>query len=133
VTGPVTEALTRGRAAHRRLMLDTVVIERRTGHTFNPATGEYADTWATVYAGVADVKPQRMPREYEASQTSTAVDRYDVALPHATASVVKLEDRITITASGDPRLPGRPLYVTAVGLGARRTAWHVTAVDQEQP
>jgi hypothetical protein len=125
--------LARGRAAAEMLMLDTVVVERLAGRVFNTTSGEYADTWATIYAGKADLRPQRMPREFDASQTATTVDRYDVKLPFAAAGAVKKEDRITATASGDPRLVGRPLVVTAVGLGTRRTAWHVTAVDQEQP
>lgn len=125
--------LARGRAAHQRLMLDTVTVDRKTPGAFNPTTGEYGTTWTTVYTGPADVKPERMARDAEAGETATAVGRYDVKLPFATAALVKVEDRVTATAALDPHLIGRPLYVTAVGLGSRRTAWHVTAVDQEQP
>lgn len=129
----VESVLQRGRAAHERLMLDAVAVERKTLGAFNPATGEYGTTWTTVYAGPADVKPERMPRDVEAGETATAVGRYDVKLPFATAALVKVEDRITASASLDAHLVGRPLFATAVGLGSRRTAWHVTAVDQEQP
>lgn len=129
----VESILTRGRAAHLRLMLDTVAVERKTLGAFNAATLEYGSTWTTVYAGQADIKPERMPRDVEAGETATAVGRYDVALPFATAGLVKVEDRITVSVSDDPHLINRPLWVTAVGLGSRRTAWHVTAVDQEQP
>jgi hypothetical protein len=129
----VESVLARGRAAHERLMLDTVLVERKTLGAFNPTTLEYATTWTTVYTGPADVKVERMPREADAGQTSTITERYDVKLPFATGPTVKVEDRITTTASLDAHLVGRALFVFAVGLGSRRTAWHVTAVDQEQP
>lgn len=129
----VESVLARGRAAHERLMLDTVSIERQTPGAFNPTTGEYGTTWTAVYTGPADVKPERMPRDVDAGETATAVGRYDCKLPFATSALVKVEDRVTATASLDAHLVGRPLFVTAVGLGSRRTAWHVTAVDQEQP
>lgn len=129
----IISILDRGRAAHERLMLDTVTVDRKTQGVFNPVTGEYGTTWTTVYAGPADVKPERMPRDVDAGETATAVGRYDVKLPFATAGLIKVEDRVTASASPDAHLVGRALYVTAVGLGARRTAWHVTAVDQEQP
>lgn len=129
----VESVLARGRAAHERLMLDTVTIERKTQGAFNPVTGQYGTTWTTIYTGPADVKPERMPRDVDAGQTATAVGRYDVKLPFATAALVKVEDRVTATASLDAHLVNRPLYVTAVGLGSRRTAWHITGVDQEQP
>jgi len=129
----VESVLARGRVAHERLMTDTVTIDRKTQGAFNAATGEYGITWTTVYTGPADIKPERMPREVEAGQTATAVGRYDVKLPFATAVAVKVEDRLTASAAADTRLVGRPLWVTAVGLGSRRTAWHITVVDQEQP
>lgn len=125
--------LARGRAAHERLMLDTVTVDRKTQGAFNPTTGQYATTWTTVYTGIADVKPERMPRDVDAGETATSVGRYDVKLPFATAALVKVEDRLTATAADDAHLVGRALFVTAVGLGSRRTAWHITAVDQEQP
>jgi hypothetical protein len=129
----VESLLARGRSAYERLMLDTVAIDRKTQGAFNPTTGEYGTTWTVIYTGPADIKPERMPRDVDAGETATAVGRYDVKLPFATAALVKVEDRVAATASLDVHLIGRPLYVTAVGLGSRRTAWHITAVDQEQP
>lgn len=126
--------LARGRAAHRRLMLDAVRIERRTGRTFDEASGEYVDTWQSVYAGPADVRAQALEaQQRDAGQTDTTTDRYDVKIPHNTQPVIRVEDRVIVTSSGDPRLIGRPLLITAVGLGTRRTAWHLSTVDQEQP
>lgn len=130
----VESALARGRAAHERLMLDTIVIDRKTQGAFNPATGQYAVTWTTVYTGRVDVKPTaQRARGVDAGEAITAVGRYDVKLPYATAGLMKVEDRLTATASPDAHLVGRVLFVVAVGLGSRRTAWHVIAVDQEQP
>lgn len=129
----VESVLARGRAAHQRLMLDTITVDRKVQGALNPATGEYGTTWTVIYTGPADVKPERMPRDVDAGETATAVGRYDVKLPFATAALVKVEDRVTATVSLDAHLVGRSLFVTAVGLGSRRTAWHVTAVDQEQP
>src|SRR5581483_10689877 len=77
--------LARGRAAHRRLMLDAVRIERRTGRTFDPASGEYVDTWTPVYAGPADVRAQALEaQQRDAGQTDVASNRYDVMIPHST-------------------------------------------------
>lgn len=126
--------LARGRAAAQRLMLDTVTITRVTGRVFDPVGGQYADTTATVYTGPADVKPRdQVARGQEAGETDVSVSAYDVKLPWAASASVRVEDRVTATASPDPRLVDRPLLVTGVGLGARRTAWHLTAVDQEAP
>jgi hypothetical protein len=127
--------LARGRVAAERLMLDTVLIERRTGRTFDAATGSYSDSWMTVYVGRADVKPlARLPREGDAGQSTVAVGRYDVRLPFGDSARMLIEDRVTVTASPDQHLVGRaPLFVAAVELGARRTVWHIQVVDQEQP
>lgn len=114
-------------------MTDTVTVDRKTQGVFNPTTGEYATTWTVIYDGPADVKPERMPRDVDAGETATVVGRYDVALPFATADLIRVEDRVTATTAADVRLIGRALFVAAVGLGSRRTAWHITAVDQEQP
>lgn len=130
----VASVLARGRAAHARLMTDTVVIDRKTLGAFNPTTGEYATTWTTVYTGPADVKPGgQQARGAQAGETETAIGRYDVTIPFYAAGLVKVEDRITASAADDARMVGRALFVTAVGLGSRRTAWHLAAVDQEQP
>ena len=129
----IVQFLLSGQRQHQRLMLDTVLIERKTQGAFSNTTGEYATTWAPIYAGPADVKVQRIPREQDAGQTATTVERYDVVLPFTTGPLVKVEDRVTPTASLDAHLVGRVLFVFAVGLGSRRTAWHITAIDQEQP
>lgn len=131
----VVRILARSQAAHKRLlMLDTIVIDRKTQGAFNPTTGQYAVTWTTVYAGPADVKPTaQRARGVDAGETITAVGRYDVKVPFDIAGLVKVEDRLTATASPDAHLVGRTMYVLAVMPAARRSAWHVTAVDQEQP
>lgn len=130
----VAAALAAGRTAARLLMRDTVLIERRTGHVFDSTSASYVDTWTTVYFGPADVKPQdQQARSVDAGQTLTAAGRYDVKIPFGDDAEIKVEDRVTTTATADEHLLQRPLYVVAVGLGARRTARHITAVDQEQP
>jgi hypothetical protein len=133
-SGQVAAALAAGRNAARLLMRDTVLIERRTAQTFDSASGLYVDTWTTVYLGPADVKPlDQQARSVDAGQTLTATGRYDVKIPFGDDAEIKVEDRVTATATADQHLLQRPLYVVAVGLGARRTARHITAVDQEQP
>lgn len=132
----VTTLLARGRAAAAQLMRDTVTITRTTGTVYNEATLEYEPTTATLYTGPADVKPLDVAnREVQAGEREVALRMFDLKLPFGTApsGVVgdfARGDVVTVTVSDDAFLIGRPLTVTGVGRGGRRTARHLDAEDR---
>lgn len=127
----VDGALRRGRAVHRRLMRDTVSIARTTGSVFDPSTGRYVDTVAVQYAGPADVtnKPV-LQQQVEAGQREVTLRGYEVLLPFGDTSSIRLDDRVTVTASLDPTLVGVVLTVIDVQHGARSTARTLIAEER---
>jgi len=129
----VGRALARGRAAHRALMRDTVVIARVVGQTTDPVTGVVSTAYATVYTGPADVKlpPSLETQKALAGDRRVELSRYDVTLPFHTAVDFAPLDVVRVVASEDPHLVDRTLVVVSVGYSARRTARHLSCEDQE--
>lgn len=102
-------------------MLDTITIERSTGHgAFDPATGGYAALAPTVlYTGVGRVdQPSPADREVQAGEAPTPLYAYVVSVPIQVADV-RHQDRVLVTASPDPALVGLDLRVRFVDHGAQ--------------
>lgn len=128
-----TSAASSGRAAHRQLMVDACTIARPDAEpSWDPETGQYTELESTpVYAGPCRVKPTaRGTREADQGVRDIVVNRYDVALPFDTEAVVEVGDLLTVTASADAWLIGRPMVVSSVGLGTTSTARWLTVDDQ---
>jgi hypothetical protein len=123
--------LARARAAAQGLMTDAVSIARTTGSTFNPSTGGYVDTTTVQYVGPVDVKNLGVAAgQAQAGEREITFRTYDVKLPFGDSSDIRLDDRVTVTASADPTLVGVVLTVIDVQHGARRTARHLIAEER---
>lgn len=103
-----------GRTAAESLMVDTCLIEHRTGTSaLDETTGRYTDTWTTVYSGKCRIQARDVIR----TPTAESGERL-VTLKVLTCSVpmsvtgVKVDDRVTVTASAlDPDLTNRAFRV----------------------
>lgn len=128
--------LAAGRAAHEQLMVDTIRLERAAADVYNPATGDTDEGPPQVlYAGPARVKPLiAHSQDVRAGERAVVIRRYEVALPWASVPAVAArvlpDDRVTVTASPDPRLSGLDLWVTSVGESATATAWRIVVEDR---
>lgn len=125
-------ALAAGRAAHAGLMLDTCTITRDGTKTFVPATQSYTYTGGTtVYTGPCRLKTWR-GNEVEAAEAEVNVQRYWIDLPlSAPVPAVARRDKLTVTASSNPALPGLLLVITDVEPGTTSTALRMTGeLDQ---
>jgi hypothetical protein len=121
--------LAAGRLAHEQLMNDACTITRAGAATLNRGTSVLTPgSTTTLYSGPCRVKPQRVPRNEQASERLTVVARYEVALPFSSVATDDLQvgDTVTITASGDTRLVGQKFAVMAVDFGSHSTAWRLT-------
>lgn len=109
-----TTAVLRGRAAAEALMVDSVLVERRTGETTDPDTGEVTPTWTTVYTGrckFAQAAASGSPENV--GEATVMVSELMLHLP-ITATGVTADDRATaVTAALDPDLAGRVFTIRA--------------------
>jgi hypothetical protein len=124
--------LAAGRAAHEQLLVDTCTISRPGASTLDRSTSVLTPGAPTVlYSGPCRLKPQRVPRDEDAGERLTVVARYELALPFGSLATDDLQvgDTVTITASGDTRLTGRPFAVMAVDFSSTATAWRMTVQD----
>ncbi|WP_326828680.1 DUF6093 family protein [Streptosporangium sp. NBC_01810] len=127
----VDGVLAQGRAAALRLMRDTCTVERKDGEpVLNQTTGQLEQPWETVYTGVCRVKP-RTQREAEWGEREVALGAYVAVLPWDASPEIQRGDRLTITASDDAWLIGRPLEVIAIALSGTSTARRILVEDKE--
>lgn len=114
--GDVIEAALPGlRAEAESLMVDTVLIERKSGATaLDPETGERVPTWVQVYAGAArwQVSDAQDLRSTRAGDVAYVVDSFRLDLPVESSGAVAAGDRVTaLTCPHDPAREGRRLTV----------------------
>ena len=95
------------------LMVDTVLIERRSGTTLDPDTLEQVDTWEAVYSGRCKRRPMKaQDRQAVAGETNYPIHSFHLDLPvsDAAAHTVRDKDRATVT----PGLTGLPVVVATL-------------------
>lgn len=133
----VDGVLARGRDAALQLMRDTCTVERKSGTpVLNETTGELTQAWTVVHTGACRVKPfgragQTPGREVEFGEHEVTLHQYVAVLPWDTSAEVSREDRLTVTASDDTWLIGRPLEVVDVGFSGSATARRIVVEDKE--
>ncbi|MEV4246967.1 DUF6093 family protein [Streptosporangium canum] len=121
--------LSAGRTAALQLMRDTCTVERKTGApVFDDSTGQYVQEWAPVHSGQCRVKP-RSHSEAEFGEREVTLHSYIVVLPWDATPEIHREDRLTVTASDDAWLIGRPLEVIDVGYAGTATARRLVVED----
>ncbi|MGW4406520.1 DUF6093 family protein [Nonomuraea sp. NPDC004702] len=127
----VEGVLAAGRAAALRLMRDTCTVGRRDGDpVLNEETGQYEQTYTTVYSGNCRIKP-RSSSETEWGEREVTLGQYVAVLPWDAAPEIRREDRLTVTASDDAWLVGRPLEVIGINLAGTSTARRLLVEDKE--
>lgn len=125
----VDGVLARGRAAALQLLRDTCAVERRSSRVLDENTGQHADIWTSIHTGLCRVKP-RSHSEAEFGEREVTLHQYTVVLPWDVSAEIQREDRLTITASDDAWLIGRPLEVIDVGLSGTSTARRLIVEDK---
>lgn len=101
------------RAQSESLMVDTVLIERKSGTHLDPDTLEQVDTWETVYSGRCKRRPMKaQDRQAVAGETDYPIHSFYLDLPvsDASAHTVRDKDRATVT----PGLTGLPVVVATL-------------------
>lgn len=124
----------RGCRAHAKLCTDTVTASRGAGSgAFNPTTGTYGGTDATVYEGAARLK-RAMSGDVVAGDREVQAGRLTLVLPHGADGAADLRpgDLVTWTDSLDPTLVGAVVTVVGVDVGSTATA-HRYTVEQVTP
>jgi hypothetical protein len=124
----VDSVLAAGRTAALQLMRDTCTVERKSGQVFDENTGQYTDTWAPVHTGPCRIKP-RSHSEAEFGEREVTLHSYIVVLPWDATPEIHREDRLTVIASDDAWLIGRPLEVIDVGYAGTATARRLVVED----
>lgn len=125
------QALADGRREALVLMRDTCTVERKSGDpVLNEETGQYEQAYATVYSGRCRIKP-RSSSETEWGEREVTLGQYVAVLPWDAAPEIQREDRLTVTASDDAWLVGRPLEVIGISLAGTSTARRLLVEDRE--
>ena len=122
-------ALARGQRRALTLMTETCTVSRETRGALSTATDTYATSFAAVYAGPCRVKPAAAEQVRTSGEVAVSTRRYTVSVPLAVATVQR-GDVLTVTASADPALVGRPLVVIDFTLGELVTARRLTVEDR---
>jgi len=110
-------------------MLDVCVVTRVTGQTLD-ANDVLVDTLTTVYTGPCRIKAFRTGHQTEAGQVAIQMRGYDVQIPWDAVGEILRSDVLTVTASDDAWVIGRPLTVTEVNYSGTTTARHILVEDQ---
>lgn len=116
-------ALNAGRAAIEALMVDTCLIDRKTGSVLDEDTGKYVDTYETVYSGKCRVQDSGLSgRRAEAGEQSFELQTRTLQVP-ITVTGVRVDDRAQVTVSVlDPDLVGRTFRIADLFHKSHATA-----------
>ena len=117
-------------------MIDTCTITRKSATTevLNTTTGLYnAPTPDTIYSGPCRVRALLTGKNLaESAGAPIELRQYGATLPH-TANDVAEGDVLTVTASSDGQLVGRPLYVLSVGFLSDNVQRRLMLEDRQLP
>ena len=114
-------------------MLDVCIVTRVTGQTLD-ANDVLVDTLTTIYpvapaVGICRIKAFRTGHQTEAGQVALLLRGYDVQLPWDASGAILRSDTLTVTASSDTWVIGRPLTVSEAEYSGTQTARHLKATD----
>lgn len=114
-----------------RILHDVCDLQRRSSSTTDAATGARVDVWTTYAAGVpCRVRTMLGESVTESGGSQLTAQRMTAAVPYAQA--VEVADRLMVTASDDPTLVGRALYVRAVPRGTDQVLRRLTVTDVQE-
>lgn len=129
MTDLLAPLVARGRAAAESLMTDTCRIERF-GEVITSDDGVDSAVPELIYEGKCRAKPLVSRSESGGPQGPAPVGefQYTLSLP-MTVMGVQFADRVTVTASADPSMPGVALRVGEVERGSQITARRMRCVE----
>jgi hypothetical protein len=125
--------LARGQAAAERGMVDACTIRRPDGMgTTDPVTGFPTQSYSTVYTGKCRVQQRAaVARPREAGEDQLMIVRFELHLPVAGTSDLRVNDEVTLTASAhDPDLLGRMFLVIELAHKSEATARRVGVTER---
>jgi hypothetical protein len=124
------------RAITESSMVDTCTITRRSSTTrvFNATTGAYNDPDPDeIYTGACRVRPLLTGKDTtESAGALVTLRQYAATLPRTTNDIFE-GDILTVTASDDGQLIGRPLYVLSVGFLTDNVHRRLMLEDRQLP
>lgn len=132
--GITTGQLTGMRATATTALPDTCTITRPGAATFTAATRAYSRAAVAVYTGACRCRPAGGlgQQEDDEGDLPESVARYIVTVPWD-APDIRRNDTVTLTASDDSPLIGRPLAVAHVGRGTWLVSRQLIVEDREEP
>ena len=123
----VLSALPELQEATESLMIDSCVVERRSGEVTDPVTGVVSDAWVTLYEGKCKVQGRSaVASERIAAGLLKVGEQLQVHFP--VGQGFQLDDRVTIvSATLNADLAGNQYRFTENARGSIRTAdrWNV--------
>lgn len=125
--------LARGRVAAEAGMADACTIRRPDGTgTTDPVTGDPTQSYTTVYAGKCRVQQAvAIARPHDVGEDQVMIVRFDLQLPVAGTSGLKVNDQVTITAAvNDPDLIGRVFLVLELAHKSEPTARRIGMIER---
>lgn len=125
IPGPVAGA---GRAAAESLMTDACRIER-TGPVVTSQDGTDTTPTVLLYEGPCRIKPAGTAAIIPSATAPAETWQNKLSIPYAAAIDVRSFDRVTITASDDPTLPGRCFEVRNIDRGTHITARRIWCTE----
>lgn len=127
-------ALSALRSASESTMRDQCVITRKSpdARTLDPVTGDYNDpTPLTIYSGECRVRHLMSgTNDRENAGENIALGQYEATLPRSVADIIE-GDVLTVTASDDIQLIGRPLYVLVTRFSAENVHRRIPLQDRQ--
>lgn len=124
------------RAISESSMVDECTITRRSSTTrvLNVSTGFYNDPAPdTIYTGACRIRPLMSQQQLaESAGEPITLRRYGATLPY-TVNDIGEGDILTVTASDDAQLEGRPLYVLSVGFLSDNVHRRLVLEDRQLP
>lgn len=121
------------RSTSESAMRDTCVVTRGDAPTtLNPTTGDYEDgDVETVYSGPCRVRHSGAGRGLADTPGDQVTLRQYEAIVERNAADIREGDALTVTASDDALLVGRPLYVLSATWSAENLHRRLTLEDRQ--
>jgi Family of unknown function (DUF6093) len=125
-------ALARGQVAAQAGMRDACTIRRITGEATDDFSGVMTPTYATIYTGKCRVQQAvAIARPHEVGEDHVLIVRFDLQLPVAGTSGLKVNDQVTITAAvNDPDLINRVFLILELAHKSEPTARRVGMIER---
>jgi hypothetical protein len=93
-------------------LVDTCVVKRETGTTFNSTTGVYTPTYTTQYSGSCLVRPKAASDE-QSGERQAEIRMYSVFIEYDETDPLP-DDLVDITSTNDSFLNGKQFVVRNV-------------------